>query len=67
MKLGWLFCIGCLAINCIGTSLFLTISSLNYPGGEALEKLHKFVPCEVQGVKAGNLPSKKVKKRKIKN
>ena len=31
----------------MGTGLFTLISSLNYPGGVALEKLHAHVPCAV--------------------
>lgn len=34
----------------MGTMLFVGISSLNYPGGEALEQLHNNVPCSVPGV-----------------
>ena len=46
-KLLWLATLGCLAINFAGTGLFTIISSLNYPGGVALEKLHEKVPCSV--------------------
>ncbi|CBY34436.1 unnamed protein product [Oikopleura dioica] len=42
----WSGVFGSVVINFLGTTLFAAISAINYPGGQAIEKLHDSVPCE---------------------
>ena len=42
----WSGVFGSIVVNFLGTTLFAAISAINYPGGQAFEKLHNSVPCE---------------------
>lgn len=48
--LGYLVLAGILGINLAASLLFVTISSLNYPGGVAFAHLHQHLPCDAFNV-----------------
>ena len=45
-RLVWTGVFGTIIVNFLGTTLFAAISAINYPGGQAFEKLHNSVPCQ---------------------